>query len=482
MSPPRLRIRPPLPPSAWLRRPLAVAPFPLAEPSCTWHAHGAQALVQGVRRLALGAGDEWLVPACRAGTDLARAGLRCRVYEGFEPDEDELQALLSPSVRGLVLTHHLGFPQDAQRWRGWCDRHGLLLLEDAAQAWLAERAGYPVGAFGDLAVFCLYLTLGVPDGALLLARGTRPEPTVARGWAVGAVAHRHAEWIASRGMPGHELLPNARAAFTSDEASSRLTPLLVARLGDTAVAAERRARYGYLLGELGDEVVQPFSRLDAGASPFAFPIRIGKDQRLRDRLAREGIEALDVRPSSTGASAALGLPVHQELRPTDLERIVAAVRGPRRGRPELSIEPIEDLPVLPHRMDGAGRGDRRPVRELGVVGHLEPLASGWALAPRAGLQARRWSARRDPAALRVGPPSAGRAALSRQWSGGPAGPDLPARGSNRRWARPAAGARRSAALRPPARRAPAGRSRLEHSARRRQTAARGQPGAAHRRA
>ena len=80
--------------------------------------------------------------------------------------------LVGPATRALHVTHVLGFPAAAPRWRRWCDERGLLLIEDAAQAWLAAdpQSGEPVGSWGDLSVFCLYKTLPVPNGGALLAR------------------------------------------------------------------------------------------------------------------------------------------------------------------------------------------------------------------------------------------------------------------------------------------------------------------------
>ncbi|MGH2982051.1 MAG: DegT/DnrJ/EryC1/StrS family aminotransferase, partial [Solirubrobacterales bacterium] len=93
-----------------------------------------------------------LVPAYHHGSDvgaLVEAGLRCRFYdagERLEPDPAELEGLLGGRTRALYLIHHLGFAQDAPRWRRWCDERGLLLIEDAAMAWPAELDGRPLGS------------------------------------------------------------------------------------------------------------------------------------------------------------------------------------------------------------------------------------------------------------------------------------------------------------------------------------------------
>ena len=177
MSDGLLEAWPPLPPGAWLRRPAARLPYPLEEESCALYSRARHALFLGLRALGLEAGDEVLMPAYHHGSEVEaaiRAGLSCAFYEGnerLEPDPEELGRLVGPRTRVLHLTHFLGFPQDAGRWRAWCDERGLLLVEDAAQAWLAQDASGPVGRAGDLVVFCLYKTLGVPDGAALVLRG-----------------------------------------------------------------------------------------------------------------------------------------------------------------------------------------------------------------------------------------------------------------------------------------------------------------------
>jgi dTDP-4-amino-4,6-dideoxygalactose transaminase len=161
MTPPRLTVWPTLPPDAWIRDRHAPLPFPLDHKGWRLFARGRHALWHGVRALGLGPGDAVLVPAYHHGSEveaLLRVGLECRFYgtdERLEPHEEELERLFKNGVRALHLTHYLGFPQDAPRWRRWCDERGLLLIEDAAQAWLASWDGRSVGSLGDLAMFCL---------------------------------------------------------------------------------------------------------------------------------------------------------------------------------------------------------------------------------------------------------------------------------------------------------------------------------------
>src|SRR5262249_21946437 len=241
MTPTRLDVWPPLSPQVYLHRPPARLPFPLAEPACRLFERARHGLWQGMRALGLGPDAEILVPAYHHGSEieaLVRAGLICRFYEGtetLEPDADELETLLDPRVRALYLIHYLGFPQDAPRWRAWCDERGLLLIEDAAQAWLASIDGRPVGSFGDLSIFCLYKTFGLPDGSALLSPAPRAGPPprrpgvprAARGPAGSVSITSSGSGRGPGGSPGWARAPDTRRPrrrLSRGRASCSVTP------------------------------------------------------------------------------------------------------------------------------------------------------------------------------------------------------------------------------------------------------------------
>jgi dTDP-4-amino-4,6-dideoxygalactose transaminase len=355
MSGGRLEILPPLP-FVDLQRP-DHHPFPLGRPVCSLHRLGRHALFQGVRACGLKAGDEVLVPAYHHGSEveaLVRAGLQCRFYgegESLEPDAAELEALVGPRTRALLLIHYLGLPQDARRWRGWCDARGLLLIEDAAQAWLASIEGRPVGSFGHIAIFCLYKSFGVPDGAALVSRARPAASDGAGGLGVGGVALRHAAWLMGRSPALARVGATVRRErrYSAEEdirlgdtatGASAATSFLLPRVADPAAASRRRANYRLLLTRLGRIVPPQFAELPDGASPFVFPIETARRSELLERLARQAIEAIafwsvphhELAVSQFPYVRALrerivGLPIHQELRPRDIEQLARAVSG-----------------------------------------------------------------------------------------------------------------------------------------------------------
>ncbi len=352
---PRLNVWPPLPFKPYARQPPKRLPFPLEEPSCRIFSLARHGLFMGTKALGLQPGDEVLVPAYHHGSEIEafiRAGIACRFYDAgrrLEPDEKDLEALLGTRVRALYLTHYLGFPQDAARWRAWCDEHALLLIEDAAQAWLSSRDGIPVGSHGDLSIFCLYKTFGLPDGAAVISNLPPEPPRRRRGAGAGRVVREHGLYLAQRWGWLAELHRRLRRAAEHDPEQDFVlgeprrspyatTSFLLARATDPAAQTTRAANYTFLLERLKHFVPEPFARLPKGASPFAFPIQSDRKEELLDQLTQRGIAAVNfwavphrcLSVAEFPRAAALrksiiALPVHQELGVRELELIVEAV-------------------------------------------------------------------------------------------------------------------------------------------------------------
>lgn len=364
-----LSIWPPMPFNIYARRPQKRLPFPLEEPGCRIFSLARQGLFMGVKSLGLQPGDEVLVPAYNHGSEveaLVRVGISCRFYGAgprLEPDEKDLEALLGTRVRALYLIHYLGLPQDAARWRTWCDEHGLLLIEDAAQAWLSSRGGTPVGSHGDLSIFCLYKTFALPDGAAVISN-TPAEPPRSKGHVrIKHCVQRHGSYLSRRWRWAEELRHWLKGSGGQSPEHDGISPVhdvhsgrggfalgvpgvpcpttgfLLARVTDPVAQVKRAANYDLLLKRLERFVPDCFAHLPEGASPFAFPIQSEQKKDLLDWLTRNGILAADFWPDTHPCSSpvadfprvaalrksVVGLPVHQELGVRELEHVVDAV-------------------------------------------------------------------------------------------------------------------------------------------------------------
>lgn len=123
---------------------------------------GTAALHLAIRMLGIGRGDKVL---CSTLTFAASANPI--VYEGAEPvfvDSDEKSWNLDPEllkselesgkrVKALVLVHLYGQSADIDPIRRLCEKHGVILIEDAAECLGATYQGKAPGTFGRAGIY-----------------------------------------------------------------------------------------------------------------------------------------------------------------------------------------------------------------------------------------------------------------------------------------------------------------------------------------
>jgi CDP-4-dehydro-6-deoxyglucose reductase, E1 len=89
----------------------------------------------------------------------------------YNIDVTKLEAAVSDRTRAVVIAHTLGNPFDLGAVTDFCNRHGLMLIEDCCDALGARYDGQQVGTFGDLATLSFYpahqITTG--EGGAVLA-------------------------------------------------------------------------------------------------------------------------------------------------------------------------------------------------------------------------------------------------------------------------------------------------------------------------
>ncbi|TPW29016.1 DegT/DnrJ/EryC1/StrS family aminotransferase [Pararhizobium mangrovi] len=66
---------------------------------------------------------------------------------------ETIAAVVTPRTRAIIVVHLGGWPADMEPILELARRHGLMVIEDCAQAHGAEYHGRPVGSWGDIAVF-----------------------------------------------------------------------------------------------------------------------------------------------------------------------------------------------------------------------------------------------------------------------------------------------------------------------------------------
>src|SRR5262245_47503539 len=130
---------------------------------CVSCANGTDALYITMRALGLKAGDEVITSAhswIATAETITQAGGKvvfCDTErDTFTIDVERLSDLITPRTVGVIPVHLYGQPADMDPILALAKRHGLWVVEDSAQAHLAQYKGRTVGTLGAVATFSFY--------------------------------------------------------------------------------------------------------------------------------------------------------------------------------------------------------------------------------------------------------------------------------------------------------------------------------------
>ncbi len=179
---------------------------------------GTAALHLALLALGVGPGDEILVPSLTfvaVANAVAYCGAR-PVFVDSEPltwtlDAARLAEAVTPRTRGVIAVHLYGHPADMDAVTAVAQRHGIFVVEDAAEAHGAVYRGRTAGSLGDVATFSFYgnkvVTTG--EGGMVVTSDSRIADRVARLRGQGMEPARR-YWFPERGY--NYRMPNLLAA------------------------------------------------------------------------------------------------------------------------------------------------------------------------------------------------------------------------------------------------------------------------------
>ncbi len=254
---------------------------------------GTAALHLAFLAAGVAAGDEVIVPACTfvASASAAR-------YVGAEPvlcdvrgpldfniDPADVARRITPRTRAVVAVHFCGYPADVDVLRALCDEHGLVLIEDCAQAIGAtlDGTGRQVGTVGELGCFSFFSKkqLCVGEGGMVTSAD---EELADRVRLLRSHAMTSSTWDRHRGHdPAYDVV-DIGFNFRMDEPRAALGLSRLTRL-EQGIAARRaivRSYREHLADVPGIELA--FTEQDVErSSHFVFPVLLA-DRQARDRF------------------------------------------------------------------------------------------------------------------------------------------------------------------------------------------------------
>lgn len=307
---------------------------------CVGVSSGTSALTLMLRAYNIGPGDEVIVPAhtfIASALAVAHVGatpVLCDVLENTGLiNPDAVRAGVGPRTVGVLAVHLYGQACDMEALRAVTKPHGLLLLEDAAQAAGARYRDRPVGSLGAAAGFSFYpgKNLGAlgdggavcTDDALLASRlrrlrnlGQRVKGEhVELGFndrldglqaALLRIKLEHLdEWNQARRARAsdyRELLPEGTVVVEEQPETVSIHHIFATRFEDRDWMAARLSEAGIETGVHYDRAVHQHSAWDHGA-----------------------LRHDDLPVAEAWAAEELSLPMHSDLTRMEVERVARAI-------------------------------------------------------------------------------------------------------------------------------------------------------------
>jgi len=283
-------------------------------PHATGLANGTCSLHLVLRAMGVGPGDEVITAPnsfFASAAAIALVGAKvvfADVNADANIDPDAIEAAVTDRTKVIMPVHLTGRPVDMVRIQEISDRHGLQILEDAAQAVGSEFRGQKVGSWGTAASFSLH-----------------PLKSLHAFGDSGILTAQNAELIESVAMrKNHGLIDRGTCAVWSfncrlDEVQAALLRVQLRNLDKKIVERRRLAqRYNEMLS---DWVVVPEERDGEFHTYQTYMIQAEARDALQVHLRANGVEAithyptpLHLQPAAVDLGYKLGsFPVTEQL-------------------------------------------------------------------------------------------------------------------------------------------------------------------------
>jgi dTDP-4-amino-4,6-dideoxygalactose transaminase len=285
------------------------------------------ALHLGLQVMGLERGDEVILPSftCMANANaVVIAGGVCRFADieerTYNLDAADVEKRITPKTRAIMMVDQIGLPADLDAIRSVADKHGLILLDDAATAFGATYKGKPLGGHGVPTCFSFHprkmITTG--EGGMLM--------TDSDAWAERARVLRSTGASVSD-LARHQAKGALFQQYFESGYNYRMTDIHAAiglvQLGKLdAIIAQRAAQaklYGELLASACDDVSPPYVPPYATHAWSSYCIRLKPSAKVsaddvvkrmaeRNVSCRRGIQPLHFEPYFMETMKGLVLP------------------------------------------------------------------------------------------------------------------------------------------------------------------------------
>jgi dTDP-4-amino-4,6-dideoxygalactose transaminase len=205
---------------------------------------GTAALHIAVAAAGIGPGDEVITsPVTDMGTVIgvifqhAVPVFADLVPNTYNLDPADVERKITPRTKAIIAVHFAGNPCEMDSLKAIADKHKLILIEDAAQAWGAQYRGKPIGTIGHITCFSLQNSKQVTcgDGGVVASSDAR----------IGPLLQRFGDKGYDR-LNSNNLLESFATNYRMSEPQAAVAAAQLSRLEKIAA---KRAKLGNLLSE-----------------------------------------------------------------------------------------------------------------------------------------------------------------------------------------------------------------------------------------
>ena len=259
----------------------------------------------------------------------------------FTMNPAAIEAAITPHTKAILPVHLYGQSADMDPIMEIARRHGLVVIEDAAQAHGAKYKGRPVGSIGDIACFSFYpgKNLGAyGEGGAVTTSHPKYAKTVRmlRDWGQDRKYHHLLRGYNYRmeGFQGAILRVKLRHLERWTEARRGLVKLYNQHLADSGAELPSEMPWGrhvyhvYTLRSDDRDGLQAALQADGIQTGIHYPV----PAHLQPAYADLGYGRGDFPNAETAAQQVLSLPLYPELSPQAVAEVAGAVKKALAGR------------------------------------------------------------------------------------------------------------------------------------------------------
>jgi dTDP-4-amino-4,6-dideoxygalactose transaminase len=303
---------------------------------------GTEALHIALAACGIGMGDEVVTVSHTAVATVAAIELTGArpVFVDIEPDyytldPNRLEAAITKHTKAIIPVHLYGQSADILPILDIAKKHGLLVIEDCAQAHGAMYQGRRVGSWGDLACFSFYPTknLGaLGDGGMVVTSN----PALAEkarllreyGWAERYISHIPGWNTRLDELQAAILRVKLRFLDADNEARANLASKYDHALEGVGLATPKRrpeathVYHLYVIRSTKRDEMQSFLKVRGVGALIHYPVPVHLQPAYRDKL-RGSDNLLE---TEKAAREVLSLPIYPELPEKELQTVVETVK------------------------------------------------------------------------------------------------------------------------------------------------------------